>query len=70
MSKPKTATYTWTHQPVFTKEMVKAITAKASLWQRFKLLFVASRYSFDDDAVIRYKRMGGIVYVMKRGTKL
>lgn len=61
---------TWSYKPVFTKEQVEKITKKATLWQKFKLLFVKSHYSIDGKAMIRYKKMGDKVYVMKRGTHL
>lgn len=60
----------WVAEPVITKEQVEKITEKASLLTNFRLLFVKSRYSFDDGSVIRYKQMGGITYVMKRGTHI
>lgn len=62
---------TWMlNTPLFTAEDVRKITRKATRWQKLKLLFVPSQYSFDDDCVIRYKKMDDTIFVMKKGTKL
>lgn len=64
-----TYTSTWMlNTPLFTAEDVRKITRNATSWQKFKLLFVRSQYSFDENVVIRYKEMDGIIFVMKRGT--
>ena len=69
--KLNTYTSTWMlNTPLFTAEDVRKITRKATRWQKFKLLFVRSQYSFDENVVIRYKKMDGIIFVMKRGTTL
>jgi hypothetical protein len=70
MSKVTTQAWSVRYQPIITKEQVEAITKKATIWQKLRLLFRPSHYSFDDKSIIRYKEMDGITFVMKRGTKL
>lgn len=66
MSKATQISYKW----LITKEEVEAITKKATIWQKFKLVFRPSHYSIDGKTIVRYKEMDGITFVMKRGTKL
>ena len=76
MTKPQTDVgTTWKVQyrlaePFITKKQVKAITKKATKWQKLRLLFKPSHYSIDGKAIIRYKWLDGVCYVMKKGTKL
>ena len=63
-------TLKYNKKPLFTKEQLESITKKATLVQKFRLLFVRSEYTFDGDGAIRYKQMDGITFVMKRGTRL
>lgn len=60
--------FTWSR--FITREDVQRITRKATRWQKFKLLFRRSRYCFDKGAVIRYKKMGDAIYIMRKGTRL
>lgn len=67
----RTGTYTFKmREPILTKEQVKKITQKATIWQKIRLLSRPSKYSIDNGSIIRYKEMDGIRFVMKRGTKL
>lgn len=66
----KTTTWSVRCSSVFTKEQAEQITKKATRWQKLRLFFRPSHYSIDGKSVIRYKRMGGMLFVMKRGTKL
>lgn len=68
VSNSETRYLTWS--PFITREDVQKITRKATPWQKFRLLFRRSKYSFDSGAIIRYKEMDNIVFVMKRGTHL
>lgn len=60
----------WVSKPVISRKEVEFITKKASRLTKFKLLFRRSHYSVDGKALIRYKKMGDTIYVMKRGTRL
>lgn len=68
---------TWTTsfsfaEPFITAKMVGETTKRATLFQKLRLLFIRSKYSFNntDDGlyVVRYKTMKNTVYIMKRGT--
>lgn len=54
---------------LFTAEQVKQITKRATLMQKIRLLFHKKHYVFDDGLLIEYKRMDGIIFVMKRSFK-
>jgi len=66
----KSSYQVWTSKPLFSKKEIESITKKATRWEKLKLVFHSSMYSFDDDTVIRYKMMDGKIYIMKKGTKL
>lgn len=71
LEQPTTASYqSWTSEPLFTRKQVEAITERASLISKMRLIFRRSRYVFDDGAMFRYKEMDGKIYVMKRDTRL
>lgn len=63
---------TWRYRPLVTKSQVDKVKKKATRLQRLMLLFRRSKYSFDisDEGTyrVRYKLMGDVVYIMKRGT--
>lgn len=63
-------TWIFVNDPPITAEQARKITKKATIFQKFRLLFHRSEYSVDGDFVIRYKVMGNELYVMKRGTKI
>lgn len=66
---PTTTTATWSNAaPIISAEDVAKITQKATLWQKFRLLFKRSRYSYDYSAkdkgcLIRYKKLDGMYFV-------
>src|SRR5258708_1107729 len=66
----KPITSTWSVKPFITKPDVEKTKKKSTKLQKLRLLFRPSHYSFDGNAVIRYKEMDKIVFIMKRGTKI